>query len=54
MPGVELLREADLIGSRETEAEAYLRLSGMRYRLMHTHEWTEEVLDRLRTARRRG
>ncbi len=53
VPGVELLREADLIGSRETEAEAFLRLSGMRYRLMHTHEWTEEVLDRLRTARRR-
>ncbi len=56
VPSVELLRESDLIGPRETEAEAYLRLSGMRYKLMHTHDWTEEALERLRTTgwRRRG
>lgn len=56
VPSVELLRESDLLGPRETEAEAYLRLSGMRYKLMHTHDWTEEALERLRTTgwRRRG
>jgi hypothetical protein len=46
-PVVEMLREADLIGDR-TETEAYLRLSAERYRLLRTHVWTDEVIDRLR------
>ena len=37
-PVVSILREADLIGRRETET--YQRLSSDRYRLMRTHHWT--------------
>ena len=33
-----------------TEAEAYLRVSAERYRLLRTHAWNEEVLDRIRPA----
>jgi hypothetical protein len=51
VPVVEMLREADLIGD-QSETEAYLRLSAERYRLLRTHVWSEEVIDRLR--RRRG
>jgi hypothetical protein len=50
-PAVRMLREADLLGSG-TEAEAYLRLAGERYRLMRTHEWNEEVIRRLREETR--
>ncbi|PZS15145.1 MAG: chromosome partitioning protein ParB [Solirubrobacterales bacterium] len=45
-PVVEMLREADLIGSR-TETEAYMRVSAERYRLMRTHRWDPEVIQRL-------
>jgi hypothetical protein len=47
VPVVETLREAGLIED-QTETEAYLRLSADRYRLLRTHVWTEEVIDRLR------
>jgi len=50
-PVVAILREADLIGRRETEADAYLRLSGDRYRLMRTHTWTDEAIERVRRGR---
>ncbi|MDQ4096724.1 MAG: chromosome partitioning protein ParB [Actinomycetota bacterium] len=50
LPVVEMLREAELIGD-QTETEAYLRLSAERYRLLRTHVWTEEVIDRLRHQR---
>jgi len=49
-PVVRMLRAADLIGSR-TEAEAYLRVACERYRLMRTHEWNDEVIERLRGRR---
>jgi hypothetical protein len=42
-----MLRAADLIGTR-TEAEAYLRIACERYRLMRTHEWNDEIIERLR------
>ena len=45
-PVVAMLREADLIGGR-TDAEAYLRVSTERYRLMRTHRWDEDVIARL-------
>ncbi len=45
-PVVRMLREADLIGSG-TEAEAYMRVAGERYRLMRTHEWNDEIIRRL-------
>jgi hypothetical protein len=50
-PVVEMLREADMV-REETEADAYLRVSAQRYRLLFTHEWSESVLERLRQSRR--
>jgi hypothetical protein len=46
-PVVRMLNAADLIGSR-SEAEAYLQVARERYRLMRTHEWSDEVVARLR------
>ena len=46
-PVVRMLRDADLIGEG-TEAEAYMRVATERYRLMRTHEWSEQVIERLR------
>ena len=45
-----MLREADLIGSG-TEAEAYLRVACDRYRLIRAHEWSDEIVARLRRRR---
>jgi hypothetical protein len=50
-PVVAMLREADLIGSG-TETDAYVRVAGERYRLMRTHEWNDEVIERLRSELR--
>ncbi len=53
-PTVRLLREEDLIsdlGEHDpglTDTEAYLRFSEQRYRLLHTHEWTERAVERVR------
>jgi hypothetical protein len=46
LPVVRMLNAADLVGSR-TEAEAYLRVARERYRLMRTHEWSDEIIARL-------
>ena len=46
-PVVEMLREADLIGKR-TETEAYMKVSGLRYMILRTHSWDEQVIERLR------
>lgn len=57
-PVVEMLREVDLIGNR-TAAEAYMRVSAERYRLLRTHRWDEDVIQRVvealarKTRRRR-
>src|SRR5215203_176974 len=53
-PVVELLREGGLIGRGESETEAYLRVAAARYRVLRTHEWSDEVIERLRPQRRRG
>ena len=45
-PVVEMLREADLIEG-QTDTEAYMRVSGERYRLLRTHRWDEEVIQRV-------
>jgi len=42
-----MLREADLIG-KQTETEAYMAISGLRYMLLRTHAWDEAVIERLR------
>jgi hypothetical protein len=36
-----------LIDSDDTETEAYMRIVSERYRIMRTHEWNEDVLERL-------
>ena len=51
-PIVNALREAGMIGARETETEAYMRVVAERYFLLRTHEWDEEVLARLQREMR--
>jgi hypothetical protein len=46
-PVVRMLREADLFTGR-TDAEAYLKVATERYRLIRTHDWSDEVIERLR------
>jgi hypothetical protein len=45
-PVVDVLREAGA-GGAGTETERYLRISMLRYLLLHTHEFSDAVLDRL-------
>jgi hypothetical protein len=52
-PVVELLRAGDLIADDETETEAYMRVAADRYRVLRTHEWSDEVIERLRREERR-
>ena len=49
-PVSEMLRAGDLIERAETDAEAYMRVAGQRYVLLRTHEWSDDVLDRLRRS----
>jgi hypothetical protein len=46
-PVIELLREADLIGTG-TETEAYMRVSHLRYLVLRTHEWDDAVVEAVR------
>ena len=43
LPVVELLRDAGLLGPG-TEADSYQLLSSERYRLLRTHEWSDEAI----------
>lgn len=52
LPVVELLHSADLVSEQATETEAYIRVTSLRYLLLRTHDWDEEVLERLRAALR--
>lgn len=51
-PVVAMLKEADLIEGR-TDTEAYMRIATERYRLLRTHVWSEEVLQRVVRGRGR-
>jgi hypothetical protein len=54
LPVVAMLHDAGLVGGG-TDAEAYLRVACDRYRLIRTHEWSDEIVARLRPRRtRRG
>ncbi len=46
-PVVQMLSESELI-RRGTETESYMRLSALRFLILRTHEWTDEVVERLR------
>ena len=50
-PVVRMLAAADLIG-RCTEAEAYMTIASERYRLIRSHEWNDQVIERLRAKAR--
>ncbi|MGH2945436.1 MAG: chromosome partitioning protein ParB [Solirubrobacteraceae bacterium] len=52
-PVVELLRAGGLVERHETETDAYLRVAGDRYRVLRTHEWSDEVLEQLGRSERR-
>ncbi len=45
-PIVQLLNEA-AVGGAGTETERYLRITMLRFLLLHTHEWTDDVIERL-------
>jgi hypothetical protein len=47
-PTIELLRDEGLLDDHPTETDAYLRLTGERYRLLQSHEWTDEAVERVR------
>jgi hypothetical protein len=49
-PVSEMLRSGELIERGETDAEAYMRVAGQRYLLLRTHEWSGDVLERLRRS----
>ena len=46
-PVVEMLREAGL-ATDDNETDAYLAVISLRYLLLRTHEWADEILERLR------
>jgi hypothetical protein len=46
-PVVEMLREAELT-RRGTETESYMRVSHLRFLILRTHHWDDDVIDRLR------
>jgi len=52
-PVVEMLASAGLVERGETETDAYMRIVTERYLLLRTHDWSGEVLERLRSAERR-
>jgi hypothetical protein len=45
-PVVQVLRDAQ-IGGAGTETERYLRIATLRYLLLQTNEWTDEIVERL-------
>ena len=50
-PVVALLHEAGMIEGSGTETEMYMRVAAERYRLLRTHAWSDDVLERLRASR---
>jgi hypothetical protein len=52
-PVVETLRAGGFIRPSESAADAYMRVVTARYELLRTHDWSDEVLDRLQGVERR-
>jgi hypothetical protein len=46
-PVVEMLREAELI-RRGSETESYMRVAHLRYLILRTHSWDDEVIEAVR------
>ena len=57
-PVVEMLREAQLVPKGVSDTEAYMKVAHLRYLILRTHDWTDEVIDadppRPRAPRARG
>jgi hypothetical protein len=51
-PVTALLSDADLIERGESETDAYMRVVAARYMLLRTHDWSDEVLERLQSAQK--
>jgi hypothetical protein len=49
-PVAEMLAAGGFVEAGETAADAYMRVAGQRYLLLRTHEWSDEVLSRLRRS----
>jgi hypothetical protein len=47
-PVVEMLREADLIRHGMSDTEAYMRVAQLRYLILRTHEWDDEIIEAIR------
>jgi hypothetical protein len=47
-PVVEMLREAQLVPKGVSDTEAYMKVAHLRYLILRTHEWTDEVIDAVR------
>jgi hypothetical protein len=50
---VDALRNGEFVRPGETDGDAYMRVVRARYELLRTHEWSDEVLDRLQGVERR-
>ena len=47
-PVAEMLREAQLVPKGVSDTEAYMKVAHLRYLILRTHEWTDEVIDAIR------
>ena len=47
-PVAEMLREAELVAKDSTETEAYMRVSHLRYLILRTHDWSDDVIEAVR------
>jgi hypothetical protein len=47
-PVVEMLREAQLVPKGVSDTEAYMKVAHLRYLLLRTHEWDDEVIEAVR------
>jgi hypothetical protein len=47
-PVVEMLHEARLVPKGASDTEAYMKVAHLRYLLLRTHDWTDDVIDAVR------
>ena len=50
-PVTRMLRQADLMDLGTTETDAYLNVACLRWQLIRSHDWTDEVFDLIRSNR---
>jgi len=48
VPVIEMLSEAQLVPKGVSDTEAYMKVAHLRYLILRTHEWTDEVIDAVR------